>query len=163
MTPNITPPPPPKYSFFWTPPQKKSEIQNCWTPKKWPEPMSVWKYQSTPPPPFIKYKCSLYFCSTYTFGWILSNYRIIFLFTDNNHVLSQTANCDFWVFKQAARIPSRTEKVGTCHRHRKYLIVILMHDWTSCRNTTYMQKGWGSLNKLARSASMSEGGRLLIY
>ena len=47
-----------------------------------------------PPPPFIKYKCSLYFGSTYT--WLnLIYYSIIFLFTDNNDVVSQTANCDF--------------------------------------------------------------------
>ena len=54
-----------------------------------------------PPPPFIKYKCSLYFGSTYT--WLnLIYYRIIFLFTDKNDVVSQTANCDFFgVFKQA--------------------------------------------------------------
>ena len=48
----------------------------------------------TPPPPFIKYKCSLYFGSTYT--WLnLIYYSIIFLFTDNNDVVSQTANYDF--------------------------------------------------------------------
>ena len=32
-------------------PTKKVEIQN-FEPKKWPEPKYVWKYQSTPPPPF---------------------------------------------------------------------------------------------------------------
>ena len=53
--------------------------------------MYVWKYQS--PPPFIKYNCSLYFGSTYT--WLnLIYYSLIFLFTDYNDVVSQTANCD---------------------------------------------------------------------
>ena len=52
------------------------------------------KISEYPPPPFIKYKCSLYFGSTYT--WLnFMNYSIIFLFTDNNDVVSQIANCDF--------------------------------------------------------------------
>ena len=61
----------------------------------------------TPPPPFFKYKCSLYFSSTYT--WLnLIYYSIIFLFTDNNDVVSQTANCDFLGFSSGlVRIPSR--------------------------------------------------------
>ena len=48
------------------------------------------------PSPFIKYKYSLYFGSPYT--WLnLIYYSIVFLFTDNYDVLSQTANCDFLV------------------------------------------------------------------
>ena len=40
----------PKYSFFYPPPPKIFiEIQE-FEPQKWPEPMYVWKYQSTPPP-----------------------------------------------------------------------------------------------------------------
>ena len=39
---------PKKYLFFWKP-QKNVEIQN-FEPKKWPEPMYVCKYQSTPTP-----------------------------------------------------------------------------------------------------------------
>ena len=63
----------PQKLFFLNPPppkkkkKKNSEIQN-FEPKRQPEPRFVWKYQSNPPPPtpFIKYKCSLYFRSTYT-------------------------------------------------------------------------------------------------
>ena len=51
--------------------------------------------------PFIKYKCSFYFGSTYTLLNLIY-YSLIFLFTENNGVLSQTANCDFLAFKQAS-------------------------------------------------------------
>ena len=60
-----------------------------------------------PPPPLIKYKCSFYFGSTYT--WLnLIYYSIIFWFTDNSDVVSQTANCDFLGYSSMPnRIPSR--------------------------------------------------------
>ena len=59
--------------------------------------MYVWKYQITHP--FIKYKCSLYFGSTYT--WLNLIYSsIIFLFTDNNDVqvllLWMREPCFYW-------------------------------------------------------------------
>ena len=79
--------------------------------------------------PFIKYKCSLYFGSTYSLLNLIY-YSIIFLFTDNNDVLSQTANCDFFgCSSRLVQIPSGTEKVGTLNLVApQILIMILMHD-----------------------------------
>ena len=67
--------------------------------------------EPNPPPPFIKYKCSLYFGSTFT--WLnLIYYSIIFLFTDNNDVVSQTANCFF----SGVQAGLSEYRLVTCHR-----------------------------------------------
>ena len=71
------------------------------------------------------YKCSLYYCSILSI--IIS---IIFLFTDNTDVVSQTKHCDFLgvqVGWPKYRLVQKRLKLATDWAEPR-LVVILMHD-----------------------------------
>ena len=154
----------PKYIHFSENP-KNSKIQNL-EPKKWPEPIYVWKYQSTTPPPFVKYKCSLYFHSTYT--WLnLIYYSIIFLFTDtcNNDVLSRPQTVIYWVFKQAGlkTVSYRNLPQAGLNRVALQIFNCDIDAWLNKLQEHHpYTKGLGPLNKLAQSSSMREWGEGLV-
>ena len=115
------------------------------------------------PTPFIKYKRSLYFGSTYTCFNVIY-YSIIFLFTDINDVLSQTANCDFWVFKRAGPNTVSLRKGWNLPQAGLNLVALQIFNCDIDARLNKLQehlpyaKGLGSLNELARSSSMIEGG-----
>ena len=118
------------------------------------------------PTPFIKYKRSLYFGSTYTCFNVIY-YSIIFLFTDINDVLSQTANCDFWVFKRAGPNTVSLRKGWNLPQAGLNLVALQIFNCDIDARLNILQehhpyaKGLGSLNELARSSSMIEGGGLV--